>query len=160
MPSLFSAVAVAVTILAGQGGAGRPPAVRIVTVADGGADLSTRYLVGNLRVVRLRLQLPAAPGAPAAVLAEIDNRSRMPDTLVSATADGAGRLTVAPGPLAIGPDAKVDMSPDGPHVAVDGPSPSWKAGDTVPGVLVFERAGPLAVEFKVVAAADPAPAQP
>lgn len=158
MPSLSSAVAVAVTILAGQGGASSlPPGIRIASAAD--ADTSTRYLVGNLRVVRPRLQLPAGPGGPVVALAEIDNRSRMPDTLVSATADDAASLTVAPGPLAIGPDAKVDMTPDGPHVAVNGPAPSWKVGDTVPGVLLFDRAGPLAVEFRVVAAGS-APVQP
>ncbi len=133
-----------------------PHGLPVTRVAGADPLGATRYLVGGLRVTRPRLDLPDGSDARAIVTVQIENRSRMPDALVGATVEGAGTTSVQPGPLALPPDGTVDLTPDGPHVAVDGPGPSWKVGDVIKGVLLFDRAGPLAIEF-IVAEAAPRP---
>lgn len=152
MPTSSSLAAVAILTFAGHP-AGPAPFVRVAAaVAD--TDSPTRYLVGDLRVTHPRL-LPSSDGRQAAAFVLIENRGKSTDTLVEASVEGVPRTTVAPGPQTIGPDGKVEMGPQGPHLVLDGAAAPFKEGDHVRGVLRFERAGPLRVEFRVVDAAEP-----
>lgn len=150
MPTPSSLALVAALALAGHAPGSASRAARVVTVAD----QESRYLVGDLRVTRPQL-LPAPDGVrPAFAFVRIENRGKSTDTLVEASVDGVPHTTVAPGPLALGPNGDVIMEVDGPHLVLDGAATPFKKGDRVKGVLRFERGGPLPVEFRVLGAAE------
>ena len=63
--------------------------------------------------------------------------------------------------LAIAPGATVTLSPGGRHLMFTKPSMPLKEGETIDGTLVFEKAGKVAVTFKVGGmAAKQAPGAP
>lgn len=146
MPPSSSLVAATIVALAAFG---------VASVAATAAEPTsrTRYLVGDLRVTEPRL-VPSPDGRWATASVLIENRGKSTDTLLEASVDGVPRTTVAPGPQVIGPGGKVEMGPQGPHLTLDGAETPFKEGDQVRGVLRFERAGPLQVEFRVVDAAE------
>lgn len=98
---------------------------------------------------------------------EIENKGKTADRLVSATFDAAdsveihsmemkdGVMSMRPvdGGLVIPPGQTVKLAPGGVHLMFLGLEHKLEEGDTVPGTLVFEKAGAVAVEFVVEAIA-------
>lgn len=121
-------------------------------------ESATRYLAGTLLVS----QAAAETGSGTASVT-IDNRGPGPDRLLAVTVPQSATAGL------VGPDgatlAALDlpagtvtvMKADGARIMLrDFPEP-LKGGDRVPGTLVFERAGPLRVEFVVQGAVAPPP---
>jgi copper(I)-binding protein len=95
----------------------------------------------------------------------IENRGGEADRLVGATFTRAGstelhemahvngvmRMREIAGGIVIPPGGKVELKPGGLHVMFMGLTGGLKEGESLSGTLVFEKAGTLAVEFKVEA---------
>ncbi|WP_460449545.1 copper chaperone PCu(A)C [Alsobacter sp. SYSU BS001988] len=93
----------------------------------------------------------------------VRNAGTAPDRLLSVTSDVAGRVTIhemsnvdgvmtmrpVPAGLPIPPGGALELKPGGYHVMFMDLKDALKAGDSVKGVLTFEKAGPVPVEFKV-----------
>ena len=65
------------------------------------------------------------------------------------TADGVMRMRPVDGPLALPPGATVELKPGGYHVMFMNVAGGFREGESVPATLTFERAGPVAVLFRV-----------
>ena len=92
----------------------------------------------------------------------LKNSGAAADKLVSATADVAGKVEVHEmamdngvmkmrpvNGLEIPAGKSVELKPGGYHIMFMQLKQQLKAGDTVKGVLTFEKAGAMPVEFKV-----------
>lgn len=104
-------------------------------------------------------------GAPVgAGYVTLKNSGAAADKLVSATADIARKVEVHEmamdngvmkmrpvNGLEIPAGQSVELKPGGYHIMFMGLKQQLKAGDTVKGVLTFEKAGAVPVEFKVEA---------
>lgn len=104
-------------------------------------------------------------GAPVgAGYVTLKNSGAAADKLVSATADVARKVEVHEmamdngvmkmrpvNGLEIPAGQSVELKPGGYHIMFMGLKQQLKAGDTVKGVLTFEKAGAVPVEFKVEA---------
>ena len=62
---------------------------------------------------------------------------------------GIMRMRALDGGLAIRPGETVRIAPDGTHIMLTGLKRPLKAGEMVPATLRFERAGAVAIAFKV-----------
>jgi periplasmic copper chaperone A len=111
----------------------------------------------------------------AAGYATITNKGADADRLVGATlpmaqdgqihsmsmAGGVMRMERLHDGLPIGPGATVALAPGGYHLMFVKPSAQLKAGETVEGTLVFQKAGNVAVTFAVAPiGAKTAPSKP
>ena len=136
----------------GPPAAGQPPA----------AGATTRYLAGTLLVDGAVAE--ATDAGTGRALVTIDNRGPGPDRLlaVAVPSVGAAALVSADGAalavLDLPAGAVAAMKADGIRVALTGLALPLRAGDRLPGTLMFERAGPLRVEFAVTGAPAGAPA--
>ena len=101
----------------------------------------------------------------------IENRGTAPDRLTGGSfaaangfelhamsMDGGIMRMRRAGPLEIPPGGSVSLDPSGLHIMFTGLKHGLKKGDTVPGTLVFERAGTADVAFAVGGIADKGPA--
>ena len=93
----------------------------------------------------------------------ITNRGTEPDRLLGGSAAVAGRFEVhemsndggvmrmrpVEGGLAIPPSATVELKPGGFHAMLMDLRQPLKEGDVVEGTLVFERAGTVAISYRV-----------
>lgn len=96
---------------------------------------------------------------------KVDNKGSTPDRLVSATMEQAGRVEIhemnitdgvmrmreLPAGVVIAPGGSVELKPGGLHVMVTDLAAPLKQGERRGGVLQFERAGRVAIEFAVEA---------
>jgi periplasmic copper chaperone A len=94
---------------------------------------------------------------------KITNHGKEPDRLIKVSSDAAGLIQVhdmkvdngmmtmaeVPGGLEIAPGATVELSPGGIHVMFMSVKTPFKEGEKIKAVLSFEKAGDVAVEFKV-----------
>jgi periplasmic copper chaperone A len=94
---------------------------------------------------------------------KITNHGTTPDRLIKVSSDVAGLVQVhemkvdngmmtmgeIPGGLEIAPGATVELSPGAIHVMFMGVKAPFKEGEKIKAVLTFEKAGDVAVEFKV-----------
>ena len=81
----------------------------------------------------------------------LEIRTAFPRTQIHATttdSNGVARMEEV-GPLDIPPGATVELAPGGMHVMFMGLDAPLASGAAVPATLVFEKAGEIAVEFKV-----------
>ena len=93
----------------------------------------------------------------------IVNRGTEPDRLVGGSmaaaggfalhettnVDGVARMRPVEGGLVIAPGATVDLSPGGVHVMLVDLKRPLMQGDTIEGTLVFEKAGTVAIAYRV-----------
>lgn len=100
---------------------------------------------------------------------KITNHGTEPDRLVKVSSDVAGLIQVhemkvdngmmtmgeIPGGLEIAPGATIELSPGAIHVMFMGVKQPFKEGEKIKAVLTFEKAGDVAVEFKVGPAQGP-----
>lgn len=102
-----------------------------------------------------------------AVYATIANTGSAPDTLVSVTATHAGsaglhssmdhggtQMMMPADPVAIAPNAVVQLKPGGTHVMLEGLTRLFAPGDTMPLTFVFRRSGAVTVNASVFAYED------
>ena len=107
---------------------------------------------------------PLAPGATvAAGYLQLMNHSAQAETLVSARAEGVGRVEIhdivevdgllqmrpIDAGLALGVDAGVALQPGGKHLMFFDVARSWAAGESVPVTLEFASGQTLVVDFAV-----------
>lgn len=93
----------------------------------------------------------------------IENKGTVPDKLVGASADGAGKIEVhemvmnegvmkmrpVEGGLTIDPGKTVKLAPGGLHLMMTDLKSPLKQGDKMPVTLQFEKAGKVAVTLDV-----------
>jgi copper(I)-binding protein len=101
----------------------------------------------------------------------IRNRGKSPDRLMSASSPIAGKVEVHQSSikdgivsmrqvehgLKVAPGKSVEFKPLGLHLMLHDLKKPLKQGDKFPATLVFEKAGPIEVEFQVEAAGTTAP---
>ncbi len=114
------------------------------------------YLVGQLLVTEPWIASDAEETGQASAYFVIENRGGTPETLVSASSELADKVVVdANGPapglgdgrLTIAPRQTVELKPGGIHLQFQGLHRDIRNESTVPGIFVFERAGPLQLNF-------------
>jgi periplasmic copper chaperone A len=102
----------------------------------------------------------------------IENKGSAPDKLISASADGAGKVEVhemamndgvmkmrpVEGGLTIDPGKTVKLAPGGLHLMMMDLKNPLKQGDKMPVTLQFEKAGKIAVTLDVQGVGAPGPA--
>src|SRR6185437_16199144 len=102
----------------------------------------------------------------------IENKGTVPDKLVGASADGAGKIEVhemamnngvmkmrpVEGGLPIDPGKTVKLAPGGLHLMMMDLKSPLKQGDKMPVTLQFEKAGKVAVSLDVQGVGAQAPA--
>ncbi len=107
----------------------------------------------------------ATPGGAkvAGGYVRITNRGAQADRLVGASFAGSGKASIhsmtmdggvmkmaaVEGGLVIGPGETVDLKPGGFHIMFEELTAAPKVGQSIPGTLVFERAGTVPVVFAV-----------
>jgi copper(I)-binding protein len=129
------------------------------------------YAAGPLAIVHPWAR-PAAAGLTSAGYLTIVNKGKTADVLVSVEAAGArsaslhrsmmeGQVMTMQSMnkgLAIGPGQTVALAPGGDHIMLTGLKKGLNPGDRVPIVLVFQRAGRIAIDLTVeTGAAGPKP---
>jgi periplasmic copper chaperone A len=121
------------------------------------------YTVGALSIGHPWTRATAPSAQVAAGYLTIENRGSGPDRLLSAAFSGSNvvevhemaveggvmRMRELPKGLEIKPGQKVELKPGGYHLMFIGLKAGLKEGDKARGVLVFERAGRIEVEFNV-----------
>lgn len=63
------------------------------------------------------------------------------------TVEGVMKMRLIPGGLEIKPGETLELKPGGLHIMMPGLTASVKEGDTIKASLIFEKAGPLEIEF-------------
>ena len=107
----------------------------------GGAAVGGGYLVvTNSGAVADRLVSVAAP--------DVSGRVEIHEM---ATTNGVMTMRALPAGLPIPPGGKIELKPGGFHVMFMDLKRPLAAGESVPGVLTFEKAGAVPVSFKVEA---------
>lgn len=124
------------------------------------------YKLGNLEIKHPWAKA-TVPGQPVAGgFLSVVNSGSEPDRLVKVTSDVSGmiqlhemkvedgvmKMNEIPGGIEVAPGATVELKPGGLHVMFMGIKAPFKEGETVKAVLTFEKAGDVAVEFKIEAA--------
>ena len=144
------------------------PGVRITPAATGGTAAAAAPPTGSFRLGSLLIEAPwsrATPGGAkvAGGYLRITNRGAEPDRLLGGSAavagrfeihemsnvDGVMRMRPVEGGLAIPPGATVELKPGGFHAMLMDLRQPLKEGDVVGGTLVFERAGTVAIGYRV-----------
>jgi len=102
------------------------------------------------------------PGRPAAGYMVVNNRGAQADAIVSASSPRAERVELHThlmenGVMKMRPVKKVEVPAEGStefksgglHLMIFGTKDPLKDGDTLPMTVVFEKAGPVELEFRV-----------
>jgi copper(I)-binding protein len=138
-------------------------AILLVGAAPALAQPAGAYRTGSLTV-----EAPwsrATPGGAQVGVGymRIVNRGPEPDRLIggtvaaagglelheTTTADGVARMRPLQGGLVIPPGGSVEMKPGGLHAMLVDLKRPLKEGETIVGTLVFEKAGTVAIEYRV-----------
>lgn len=124
-------------------------------------------MAGDVSVGQLVIHQPWARATPGGAQVgggylTVENKGTTPDRLTggsfsassgfqlhSMTMDG-GIMRMRPtGPLEIPAGKSVTLDPSGIHIMFEGLKRGLKAGETIPGTLLFEHAGTVPVAFEV-----------
>jgi periplasmic copper chaperone A len=104
----------------------------------GGAKIGSGYM----RIVNSGPEPDRLIGGTASVAARIEVHE-------SSMSDGIARMRPVDGGLLIKPGETVDLKPGGLHAMLVDLKQPLKEGDTIKGTLVFEKAGTVAIEYRV-----------
>jgi periplasmic copper chaperone A len=104
----------------------------------GGAKVGSGYM----RIVNRGSEPDRLIGGTAAVAARIEVHE-------SSTVDGVARMRPVEGGLLIRPGETVELKPGGLHAMLVDLARPLKEGEVIKGTLVFERAGTIAIEYRV-----------
>jgi copper(I)-binding protein len=127
--------------------------------------LARDYKVGSLDVVDPWARATPKGASVAGGYMKIINNGSAPDRLLSGSADvaptfevhemtmdnGIARMRPVKGGLEIKPGETVELKPGSLHVMFVGLKKPLAPGDHVKATLVFEKAGPVEVEYDVLA---------
>jgi len=132
------------------------------------------YKIGELEIGHPWARMTPAGAKVGGGYLSVHNEGKEADTLVSATAEIAGRaeihemsvkdgiMTMRPvsGGVAIPAGAEVKLAPGGYHLMFMELKQPLKQGESFKGTLTFAKAGTVDVEFKVEGMGGPKGAQP
>jgi len=124
------------------------------------------YKLGNLEIKHPWAKATVAGQPVAGGFLSVVNSGSEADRLVKITSDVSGNIQLhdmkvengvmkmgeVPGGIEVAPGATVELKPGGLHVMFMDIKAPFKEGETVKAVLTFEKAGDVAVEFKIDAA--------
>ncbi|MDH0089982.1 copper chaperone PCu(A)C [Achromobacter mucicolens] len=141
-------------------------AIAAIGLCTAGSAWAKDYKVGQIEIDDLWVRASAPGQANGAGYMDIDNDAKAPDRLLSVTSDAAERVELhtvqtengvskmrqVEGGIALPADTEVKLSPGGYHVMFIKLKAPFKDGATVPATLKFEKAGEVAVQFKVMPA--------
>lgn len=127
------------------------------------------YTVGALKIGHPWSRATPPAAKVGAGYLSIENTGTSPDRLVGGSSEAAGRLEIhetslsdgimrmreKTGGLPIAPGETVALKPGGLHLMLVDLKAPLKKGDKVRATLVFERAGPVSVDFHVQEAGQP-----
>jgi len=97
---------------------------------------------GYMRIVNTGSEPDRLVGGSAAVAARVEVHE-------SSTVDGIARMRPVEGGLLIRPGETVELKPGGLHAMLVDLKRPLKEGETIKGTLVFEKAGTVAIEYRV-----------
>lgn len=129
----------------------------------GGSALAQSYGSGAITVEAPWSRATPGGAKVASGYMRIVNRGSEPDRLIGGTTTVAGRfelhessnvggvarMTPVAGGLLIRPGEAVELKPGGLHVMLTDLTRPLKEGDVIGGTLVFEKAGTVAVQYRV-----------
>jgi periplasmic copper chaperone A len=129
------------------------------------AAMAHGYTLGDLVIGHPWTRATAPAAKVAGGYLTVENKGSQPDRLLSASFAGSStvevhemsmdggvmRMRELPKGIEIKPGAKIELKPGGYHLMFMGLTDGLKQGESLKGVLVFERAGRIEVEFKVEA---------
>jgi len=138
-------------------------AIALLSAASGASAYD--YKAGNLEIDRPWSRATPKGAKTAAGYLKITNSGSAPDRLVSATfaqsrgaeihemavERGVMRMRELKGGVEIAPGASVELKPGATHIMFTDLSRPLAKGERVKGTLVFEKAGPVDVEYSVEA---------
>lgn len=104
----------------------------------GGAKIGSGYM----RIVNRGSEPDRLIGGTAAVAARVEVHE-------SSDVDGVARMRPVEGGLPIRPGEAVELKPGGLHAMLVDLTAPLREGDTIKGTLVFEKAGTVAIEYRV-----------
>ncbi|MDF2865155.1 MAG: copper chaperone PCu(A)C [Achromobacter mucicolens] len=139
-------------------------AIAAIGLCTAGSAWAKDYKVGQVEIDDLWVRASAPGQANGAGYMDIDNDAKAPDRLLSVTSDAAERVELhtvqtengvskmrqVEGGIALPADTEVKLSPGGYHIMFIKLKAPFKDGATVPATLKFEKAGEVAVQFKVM----------
>jgi copper(I)-binding protein len=137
--------------------------IAAIGLCTAGSAWAKDYKVGQIEVDDLWVRASAPGQSNGAGYMDIDNDAKSEDRLLSVTSDAAERVELhtvqtengvskmrqVEGGIALPADTEVKLSPGGYHVMFIKLRAPFKDGATVPATLKFEKAGEVAVQFKV-----------
>ncbi len=145
-----------------------PMPMRILMAAGLAAALCVPAFAHEYKLGDLAVDHPWARATPAAApvgggYLTVKNTGATPDRLVSATFEGSAKVEIhemankdgvmsmraVPNGIVVPPGGTVELAPGGLHLMFTGLKGPLKQGEAPKGVLVFEKAGRLEVEFKI-----------
>ena len=104
----------------------------------GGAKVGSGYM----RIVNRGSEPDRLIGGTAAVAVRVEVHE-------SSTVDGIARMRPVEGGLLIKPGETVELKPGGLHAMLVDLKRPLREGETIKGTLVFEKAGTVAIEYRV-----------
>jgi copper(I)-binding protein len=121
------------------------------------------YSIGSLRISNPWIRSPPKGAAVAGGYMTITNAGTTPDRLIGGTAAAAGRFELhsmvvekgvarmrpITGGIAIQPGETIELKPGSMHVMLMDLRQALEPGRTVEGMLEFEKAGRLRIEYVV-----------
>ena len=131
-----------------------------------GSAWAKDYKVGQIEIDDLWVRASAPGQSNGAGYMDIDNDAKTEDRLLSVSSEAAERVELhtvqtengvskmrqVEGGIALPADTEVKLSPGGYHVMFIKLKAPFADGATVPATLKFEKAGEVAVQFKVTPA--------
>ena len=97
---------------------------------------------GYMRIVNRGAEPDRLIGGTAEVAARVEVHE-------SSTADNVARMRLVEGGLVIPPGETVELKPGGLHAMLVDLKRPLKQGEVIKGTLVFEKAGTVAIEYRV-----------
>ena len=104
----------------------------------GGAKVGSGYM----RIVNRGSEPDRLVGGTASVAARVEVHE-------TSTVDGVARMRPVEGGLLVRPGETVEIKPGGLHIMLVDLSRPLKEGEAIKGTLVFEKAGTVAIEYRV-----------
>jgi periplasmic copper chaperone A len=138
-----------------------PMLLATATLAIAQAQVS--YRAGDIVVEEPWLRATPGGAKVAGGYMRITNTGTQPDRLIGGSAavargfklhrspvlDGVARMEPVNGAVEIGPKETLELKPGSLHAMLVDLQQGLKQGDVVKGTLVFERAGTVAIEYRV-----------
>lgn len=138
-------------------------ALALIGIAPALAQSAEIYRAGSLAIEAPWSRATPGDAKVGSGYMRIVNRGSEPDRLIggtasvaarvevheSSTGDGIARMRPVEGGLLIKPGETVELKPGGLHAMLVDLTRPLREGETIKGTLVFEKAGTVAIEYRV-----------